>query len=434
MLQLRDLWLSSLSIEGLHKSIDLHTKFHPGINVIYGRNGVGKTTMLHMLSNFGNMDFGRFQNVDFESLDLELNNGQTFRISKTKNEKLGIMIDGRSIKIGPGHEISKAQREIFVRTFGKRPLYVPAFRSVLQKIDERLSEGGRFHNEIRHVLWREATLGDDRREGLNSKTQQCRAWFGDFIPEIHYPSVEEAESDLEQYWLRANSAARHEETKLVTDATNKILAGLLGSEPDKVKSVIEMIVAESPDEVRLSSTMARSFIHTFQNRRGMPSSPPSDPADLAEIYVGALIEAKYRSRAMFHRFNSFVESMDSFLDPDRSLEIGARFSGNPSLRISFNDGRRKSYGVSELSSGERQLFTLLYASWKAKGESTFMLIDEPEISLHIDWQRQILPEMFKQGQQQIIACTHSPEVAADLDQGYQVFDRFARNRSEGRRP
>jgi predicted ATP-dependent endonuclease of OLD family len=43
-----------------------------------------------------------------------------------------------------------------------------------------------------------------------------------------------------------------------------------------------------------------------------------------------------------------------------------------------------------------------------------LLIDEPELSLHVDWQRVILRELMKQaGDRQIIACTHAPEVTAD---------------------
>ena len=47
-------------------------------------------------------------------------------------------------------------------------------------------------------------------------------------------------------------------------------------------------------------------------------------------------------------------------------------------------------------------------------EDGIVLIDEPELSLHVDWQRIILGEMMKQvGNRQVIACTHSPEIAAE---------------------
>ncbi|OLE96840.1 MAG: hypothetical protein AUG75_15475 [Cyanobacteria bacterium 13_1_20CM_4_61_6] len=45
-----------------------------------------------------------------------------------------------------------------------------------------------------------------------------------------------------------------------------------------------------------------------------------------------------------------------------------------------------------------------------------VLIDEPEISLHIDWQSLLIPEMVAQLQdRQIITCTHSPMIGADYE-------------------
>jgi len=69
-----------------------------------------------------------------------------------------------------------------------------------------------------------------------------------------------------------------------------------------------------------------------------------------------------------------------------------------------------------MSSGERQLLTMLYAVNKMSGNSA-VLIDEPELSLHIDWQEELLGKMMEQlGSRQIIVCTHSPAIASDFDQ------------------
>lgn len=55
--------------------------------------------------------------------------------------------------------------------------------------------------------------------------------------------------------------------------------------------------------------------------------------------------------------------------------------------------------------------------------SGIFLIDEPELSLHVDWQRIIISELMAQaGNRQIIACTHSPEVGADHSDAVQIFD------------
>jgi ABC-type cobalamin/Fe3+-siderophores transport system ATPase subunit len=48
-------------------------------------------------------------------------------------------------------------------------------------------------------------------------------------------------------------------------------------------------------------------------------------------------------------------------------------------------------------------------------------MDEPELSLHIEWQREIIPAIMKLNPNaQIIAATHSPEVASKYSDA--IFD------------
>ena len=48
------------------------------------------------------------------------------------------------------------------------------------------------------------------------------------------------------------------------------------------------------------------------------------------------------------------------------------------------------------------------------GESS-IIIDEPEISIHVDWQKRLVQIMrMLTPKAQIIIATHSPEVMADL--------------------
>ena len=48
-----------------------------------------------------------------------------------------------------------------------------------------------------------------------------------------------------------------------------------------------------------------------------------------------------------------------------------------------------------------------------RNATNIFLTDEPELSLHIEWQRKIIPAIQKLNPNaQIIAATHSPEVAS----------------------
>ena len=64
-----------------------------------------------------------------------------------------------------------------------------------------------------------------------------------------------------------------------------------------------------------------------------------------------------------------------------------------------------------LSAGEKQLFSFLCYNIFTKNSSIF--IDEPEISLHPDWQRALIPLLLKQSStNQFFMTTHSDLIAA----------------------
>ncbi|MBR8207782.1 ATP-binding protein [Burkholderia cenocepacia] len=69
----------------------------------------------------------------------------------------------------------------------------------------------------------------------------------------------------------------------------------------------------------------------------------------------------------------------------------------------------------ELSSGEQQLLTLALKLTAYSGDNTVILVDEPELSLHVSWQRAI-PVMLKiVGSSfgcSIVVATHSPVIVA----------------------
>lgn len=58
------------------------------------------------------------------------------------------------------------------------------------------------------------------------------------------------------------------------------------------------------------------------------------------------------------------------------------------------------------------MLTLLFSATHMSTNDGIVLIDEPELSLHVDWQRVILSRLAAlAGDRQIIASTHAPEVA-----------------------
>lgn len=77
--------IKSLSIRMLHHYLDIDLEFSEGLNVIYGKNGKGKTTVLHIIANILELDFSRFSHIKFNSISVTSFNGDTLDL--TQNEQ-----------------------------------------------------------------------------------------------------------------------------------------------------------------------------------------------------------------------------------------------------------------------------------------------------------------------------------------------------------
>ena len=68
----------------------------------------------------------------------------------------------------------------------------------------------------------------------------------------------------------------------------------------------------------------------------------------------------------------------------------------------------------KLSSGEKQFLIIMLTVLLQRKEESILIMDEPEISMHIDWQRELLNNLKKLNPNcQIILATHSPGVVMD---------------------
>ena len=78
-----------------------------------------------------------------------------------------------------------------------------------------------------------------------------------------------------------------------------------------------------------------------------------------------------------------------------------------------------------LSSGEKQLLVILLTALVQDNSPGTLFMDEPEISLHIEWQQRLISLIRSLNPNvQIILCTHSPAIIMDgwLDAVTEIAD------------
>ena len=97
----------------------------------------------------------------------------------------------------------------------------------------------------------------------------------------------------------------------------------------------------------------------------------------------------------FKKIDAFVSGVNKFLD--RKI---LTFSATSGIRLLGHDGA--DIPPDSLSSGERHLIYLMSQATLASSDGKLLIIDEPELSLGINWQRMLLRELLE--------CTKNSEV------------------------
>jgi predicted ATP-binding protein involved in virulence len=79
----------------------------------------------------------------------------------------------------------------------------------------------------------------------------------------------------------------------------------------------------------------------------------------------------------------------------------------------FTSSAGKEIDLTDLSSGEQHEVVLLYELLFRTKSNTLILIDEPEISLHVTWQKAFIDDLLKIAKLQnisVLVATHSPQI------------------------
>ncbi|GJI96101.1 ATP-binding protein [Duganella caerulea] len=142
-----------------------------------------------------------------------------------------------------------------------------------------------------------------------------------------------------------------------------------------------------------------------------------------QYFLGKLNKVILATRDVEKMVEEFVNNCNSYLREDEAQvpEMGGRKISTTdskylrldkkSLRVRVRSlVKNRDVPVDALSSGEKQMISLFARLYLYEGEKV-VLIDEPELSLSLEWQRKILKDILVAPScSQVIAITHSPFV------------------------
>lgn len=127
-------------------------------------------------------------------------------------------------------------------------------------------------------------------------------------------------------------------------------------------------------------------------------------------YLDSLEDQVKSLNPAFELIDTFVSAVNEFLDKKK-----LSFSTGSGIEL-YGRGRTRLQPES-LSSGERHLLLLLSVAVLATEDRPLVIIDEPELSLGIEWQRKLLRQLLRcssSADVQFLVASHSVQVMSEL--------------------
>lgn len=157
--------------------------------------------------------------------------------------------------------------------------------------------------------------------------------------------------------------------------------------------VTQKYAALSENALRMRDDLFRDITRTIKETDATEGGAEETLSMLEDMVK----ESDKRQEREFHSYEELKQMVGRFMS-GKDIQISNSISwGDVDNAISSD----------YLSAGEKQVLGFL--AYNAFFQNTPIIIDEPELSLHVDWQRELVPALLKQGtNNQFIMATHSP--------------------------
>lgn len=401
--------VQSVKIDGFWHRLDAKCDFNDSVNIIIGKNGSGKTTFMNILSAVLEVNIDSLAMTDFDAAEITLTADK-----KTRNVKVRKYEDAV-------YGFSMLEYQISNKKYKMRLLPYKVESRIPPSQRKRYQEDTR---EIKSVLSGLVSLSSISVYRLrNDDDFEIRDRYGSVIVSPVDYRLNEVLKSLTTYRLGLSQKAIEISTKLQKD----VLTSTLYSESDSKVSAWSIDFDKDAEEEALRNAYSqlnaydhdvirkiRAHVNGIDLAFSRITKQELEQRELDYVALEAnrktkrivqlSLEAEAKTKEVYSQIDLFIEILNTFISDKK---FGFKDGG---LSVSNKQGEIEK---NRLSSGEKQLLIILIESVLQNQMPHIFLADEPELSLHIQWQRMIIPAVKKLNPNaQVIVATHSPEIAA----------------------
>lgn len=440
-----------------YQNVDLH--FENNVLILMGENGLGKTSILNSLYFTLTKKWKKLLKINFEDISLvidnnnfsftktqlasyleSLNNKKNLRYKNLKSEitkilnveDLNSFILNRTDENIDKHRIiyeyirkNKLSTELnnppigllveLIDQISRQPdftslenlvnfleiefetniIYFPTYRRVEEEL-HNLGKLRRIHNDD-HLPW----FDEDEREETEDLEDETLIQFG----------MEDVEERIRKIISKINDSSIKGFAKVTGEMLHQLQEGFPKLSKDDVLKInrnnIEIILNRVKNN--LSQDDRQNIL------RLLDSKELSTKPELA-YFLTKLEDIYLRQRELDNSIKDFEKVTNQYL-------VGKKmFFDESSVTLNiYNSQTEEKVELNQLSSGEKQIISLFSKIYLEDLTDLMIFFDEPELSLSIKWQKQLLPHVMESNKCKfLLAVTHSPFIFTNELENYAI--------------
>lgn len=428
--------IERVRVRGLFDRFDHDLRFHSDerIMIVIGPNGFGKTTTLQLIEVLFNQSMRRVAGMPFRSIEVLFDVGTTLVATRETSEGQdeGLLPLRLVLQDGSG-EIKKfhPHREpIDPRELGFPISAIEDLITILERVGRR---------EWRNTITGEVLDLDDVlivfRDELPEGVLQSSAHLPDWLQDVRsgvavrFIDTERLTRMPKQIWRRSRGDHPRRTVQIYSDE----LAGLVRQSIAEYATLSQSLDRTFPARLVAGISSSDGPMYTLleeldaikQKRSQLEETglltsdeasieiPNLNQMDDSRLGVLAVYAQDTRQKLgvfddLYRKVNAFMRIANSRL---RYKQVTVSAEG---LNVVSSAG--ENLDLEMLSSGEQHELVILYELIFRTSQNSLILIDEPELSMHVAWQEQFvedLEEMAMLSEFRAILATHSPEIIGD---------------------
>ncbi len=438
--------LKSFRINGLFGFKNIEILFEKQSMILIAENGAGKTTILNALYYCISCNFPKLSTINFDSIVLKFRSGEVVEIQR--NDALNSLrfeviesgnfsllqgyLDPNEIgwllghwQQGPSYDTIDRRLEVLARRKSKveGDLLPILLDSIDKDYDYQKSEN--IKSQIKNALKEYPLYFPTYRrieEDLNNLGYQDDK-FNESLLETEVRLIQFGMNDVVEKINKITQEIKDSALNLFSKVTGEMLSQFV----DKEQVTPEMRQHLQPDTLKIILSRVGDKNISAENRKkieNLVSSEEIDHPDNNQLvyFLSKLLNLYELQKEKDESIKNFVKICNQYLRRKQLVydEVNVKI-----YIKQLNDDRHIKF--KDLSSGEKQIISIFSKIYLEENPQDFIvLFDEPELSLSIEWQRLLLPDILRSGKcKLLIAVTHSPFIFDnELDFNAHDLDSF----------